>query len=113
MVVIFLFLFAFLNGFDFLSVIFKGSPNFSLTNFAPAYIKSFNSVISFVGISVNKSVLDLTVLQSWFLRKGNVIFLSDMILLMVFFSFFLLGQCLRLCVCGAWVIVMQCLVRSF
>ena len=56
--------------------------------------KSFNSVISVVGIFVNKpftfSVLDLSVLQSWFIREGNVIFFSDIILLvvsvLVFFS---------------------------
>ena len=74
-------------SFDFLSVVFKGTLIFSQTNFAPAHIKSFNSLISFVGIFVNKSftfsVSDLTVLQSWFLREGNVIFFSDMILLMV------------------------------
>ena len=36
-------------GFDFLlSVVFKGTPIFSQTNFASAYIKSFNSVMSFV-----------------------------------------------------------------
>ena len=74
-------------GFDFLSLVFKRIPIFSLTNFAPAYIKSLNSVMSFVGIFVNKSftflVSDLTVLQSWFLREGNVVFFSCMILLMI------------------------------
>ena len=54
--------------FDFPSKVFKGAPIFSLIHFDPAYIKSFNSVMSFVGIFINKSftfsVLDLTVLQS-------------------------------------------------
>ena len=59
--------------------------------------------MSFVGIFLNKSftfsVSDLTVLQSWFLWEGNVVFFWDMILLMVStLVFFLLGQCLRLCV---------------
>ena len=71
---------------------------------------------SFVGLFVNVvSVSDLTVLRSWFLNGGNVVFFSDMIHLMtstlVFFP--LLGQCLRFDVCGVWVIVMYCLVRSF
>ena len=88
-------------GFDLLTVVFKETPVFSQTNFAPTYIKSFNSVMSFVGIFVKKSftfsVLDLTVHQSLFLREGNVIFFSDMILLMVStLVFFLWGQCLRL-----------------
>ena len=65
-------------GFDFLSVVLKGKPIFSQTNFAPAYIKSFNSVMLFVGMFVNKSftfpVSDLTVLQSWFQREGNEVF---------------------------------------
>ena len=55
-------------GFDFLSVIFKETSIFSQTNFVPAYSKSFNSVMLFVEIFVNKSftfsVSDLTVLQS-------------------------------------------------
>ena len=98
-------------GFEFLSVVFKGTLIFSQTNFAPAYIKSCNSVMSFVGIFVNKSftfsVSDLTVLQSGFLREGNVVFFSDMILLMVsLLVFSLLDHCLRLCVDGTWVIVM-------
>ena len=41
--------------FDFLSVVFKGTPIFSQTRFAPAYIKSFNSEMLFVEIFVNKS----------------------------------------------------------
>ena len=60
-------------SFDFKSVVFRRTPSFSLTNLGPAYIKSFNSVTSFVGIFANKSftfsVSDLTVLQSWFLRR--------------------------------------------
>ena len=43
--------------------------------------------MSFIGMFFNKSftflVSDLTVLQSWFLREVNVVFFSDMILLMV------------------------------
>ena len=49
-------------------------------------VKSFNSMMSFVGIYVNKSftfsVSVLTVFQSWSLRKGNVVFFSDMIFVM-------------------------------
>ena len=37
-------------SFDIVFVVFKGNPVFSQTNFAPAFIKSFNSVMSFVGI---------------------------------------------------------------
>ena len=77
-------------------MVFKGTLIFSRTNFAPAYIKSFNSVMSFVRIFVNKSltfsVSDLTVLQSWFLREGNVVFFSDMILLMASTLVFPLGS---------------------
>ena len=43
------------SGYDFLSVVFKGTPIFTQTNFAPGHIKSFNSMISFIGIYVNKS----------------------------------------------------------
>ena len=43
--------------------------------------------MSFVGIFVSKSftfsVSDFTVFQSWSLRKGNVVFFSNMIFLMV------------------------------
>ena len=94
----------------------RGSRCFLLTNFAPGYIKTFNSVMlmSFIGLFVNKSftfsVSDLTVLKSWFLRESNVVFFSDMILQMVsILFFFLLDHCLLLCVCSAWVIVMECL----
>ena len=79
-------------------MVFKGNPIFPQTNFAPAYIKSFNFVMSFVEIFVIESftfsVLDLTVLQSWFLREGNGVFFSNMILLMVsiLVFFLLLGQ---------------------
>ena len=91
-------------------MVIKKTPIFSQTNFFPVYIKSFNSVMSFVGMFVNKSftfsVSNLTVLQFWFLRESKVVFFSDMILLMVFtFVFFFLGQCLHLCVCDVWVIV--------
>ena len=79
-------------SFDFLSVIFKGTSIFSKTNFAPAYIKLFNLVMSFDGVLVNKSFTfsasDLTVLQSLFLIEGNLVFFSDMILLMVSILFF-------------------------
>ena len=97
-------------SFDFLFVVFKETPIFfSLTNFVHVYIKSFNSMMSFVGIFVNNSftfsVSDLTVLQSWFLREGHVVFFSDMILLMVstlVFSFgslfvFVCLQCIGHC----------------
>ena len=74
-------------GFDFQPMVFKGTHIFPQTNFAPAYIKSFNFEVSFVGIFGNKPftflVLDLTVLQSEILREGNVVFFSDKILLMV------------------------------
>ena len=84
-------------GFDFLSLVLKETLIFSQTNFPPAYIKSFNSVMSFVGIFVNKSftfsVSDSTVIQSWFLREYNVVLFSDLILLMVsILVFFPLGS---------------------
>ena len=83
------------QGFNFLSVVFKGTPIFPQTNFAPAYIKSL------VGIFVNKSftfsVSDSTVLQSWFLREGNVVFISDMILLMV--SLLVFSSWVSVCIC--------------
>ena len=96
-------------GFDFLFVVFKETPIFSQTNFAPVYIKSLNSVISFVGIfvymSFTFSVSDLTVLQSWFPTEGNVVFFSDMILLMV--STFVFSSGASVCVfCICDVIVM-------
>ena len=81
-------------GFDFLSVVFWSTSTFSQNNFAPAYIKSLNSVMLFVRIFVNTlftfSVLDLTALQSWFQREGNVVFFSDIILFSISTSFFLL-----------------------
>ena len=87
-------------GFDFLPMVFKGTPIFPQTNFAPAYIKSFNSGM-FVGIFVNNSftfsVSDLTVLQSWFLKEGNVVFFSDMILLMVYTLVF--SSWVSVCIC--------------
>ena len=53
-------------SFDFLPIVFKVTPISSQINFAPTYIMSFISVMSFVGIFVNKSftfsVSDLTVL---------------------------------------------------
>ena len=56
--------------------------------------------MSFVGIFINKwftfSVLNLTVLQSWFLREDNVVFFSAMILLMV--STFVFSSRVNVCV---------------
>ena len=76
-------------------MVFRGTRIFSQINFGPAYIKLFNSVMSFVEIFINKSftflVSNLTVLQSWFLSEGNVVFFSDMILLIIStFIFFIL-----------------------
>ena len=72
-------------GNDFLSVVFRGIPILSQTNFVLAYIKSFNSVM-FVEILISKlitfTVSVLTVLQFWFLRKYIVVFISDKILFM-------------------------------
>ena len=88
------------SHFNFLSVVFKGSLIFSQINFAPAYIKSFYSVM-FIGIFVNKlftfSVLDLTVLQSWLLTEGNVVFFSITILLLVSISVF--SSWISVCIC--------------
>ena len=71
---------------------------------------SFNSVMSFVEILINKSftfsVSDLTLLLSWFLSEGNILFFSEMILFMIStFIFYFLDQCLRLFVCGASIII--------
>ena len=93
--------FSFHSGFEFLSVVYREGPIFSQINFALAYIKSFNSLMSFVGIIVNKSfnfsVSDLTFHQSWFLRESNVVFFSDMILLMIFT--FIFSSRVNVCVC--------------
>ena len=87
-------------GFHFLSAVFRDTSIFSLTNFAPAYIKSLKSVMLFVGIFVNQSftfsVSDLPVLQSWFLREQNVVFFSDMILFII--STFIFPSWLIVCV---------------
>ena len=86
-------------GFDFLSVVYSGTLIFSQTNFAPAYIKSFSSVM-FVGIFINRSltlsVLDFTVLLSWFTRESNVVFFSDRILFMI--STFIFSSRVSVCV---------------
>ena len=91
-----------LLSFDFLSVVFRGTPILLQTNFAPAYIESFNSEMSFFGVSVNKSftfsVSDLTFFQTWFLREDNVIFFLDIILLMI--STFVFVFRVSVCVCG-------------
>ena len=72
--------------------IYDSSLSSYQTNFSPVYSKSFNSVMSFVGLFVNKSftfsVSDLTVFQFGFLREGNVVFFSGMINLMVSTFFF-------------------------
>ena len=58
-------------GFEFLFLFFRGNQIFSLTNFAPAYISSFNSVMLFVEIYVINSFISsvsiLTGFLSWFL----------------------------------------------
>ena len=58
-----------------------------IADYAPAYIKSFNSMMSFAWIFVYKSftfsVSDLTVLQPWFRSEGNVVFFSNMIVLVI------------------------------
>ena len=96
--------------FDFLSVILKGTPILSQINFAPVYIKSFTSVISFVGIFINKSftfsVSNLTVLYSWFLREGMWFsFQTFFYWYLHSFFFFLSCQCLHLYVCNVRVVV--------
>ena len=45
------------SSFDFLPVVFRGTQMFLETNFAPAYIKSFNSVMLSVGIFVKRRSL--------------------------------------------------------
>ena len=107
-------------GFDFLPVVVRGAPIFSLINFTPAYIKSFNFVILFIGIFVNRSftlsVSDFTDLQSWFLREGNVVFLSNKSLFMIStFIISFLGQCLCRWVCGvsAFINYRLDLIKSF
>ena len=88
-------------GYKFLSVVFRETLIFSQANFTPAYIKLFNSVMSFVGIFVNESIIfsvsDLTLPQSWFLREGNVIFFLEMILLMI--STFTYSSWLNIFIC--------------
>ena len=66
----------------------KGNIDFSQTNFAPAKISSFNSVMLFVDICFNDlltfQVSARTIFESWFLNDDNLDFFSDMIL----FNFF-------------------------
>ena len=54
----------------------------------------------FVGIFINRvftfSVSNLTFLQSWFLREGDVVFFSDMILFMI--STFIFYSWVSVCV---------------
>ena len=75
-----------------------GTLIFSQTNFARAYIESFNSKMLFVGIFVNKlftfSVLDLlsTGLGSWEKARWFSFFFYG-----IYIHFFLSGQCLRFC----------------
>ena len=65
-------------GFDFSSVLFERILIFSQSNFAPAWICSFNSVILFVTIYVSTSFIlfdsALTVLHSLFLNNCKVVF---------------------------------------
>ena len=64
------------------------------TNFSPALIISFNSAL-FVEINVNNlllffSVYSLTFSQSWFVRDGNLVFFSNIILFIISAFIFLL-----------------------
>ena len=58
-------------------MVFKGTSIFSQTNFVPAYIISFNFMMSFVGIFVHKSftfsVSDLVLDR----RQGGFLFRDD------------------------------------
>ena len=87
-------------GFNFLSVVFRGTLSFSLTNFASANIKSFKSVMLFVGVFVHKSftfsVSDLTIPQSWFLRESNEVLFSDIVLFII--SSFIFSSWVSVCV---------------
>ena len=81
-------------------VVFKGTLIFSQNDFSPVYSKSFNTVMFFVGIFVNRSftfsISDSTVLLSWFQWKGNVGFFSDMVLLIV--STLVSSSCVCVCI---------------
>ena len=96
----------------------QGDPDFSQTNFALSYFKSFNSVMTFVGIFVNKSYtfsifgLDCSPVLVLERRQCGFLFRQDSFN-DIFINFSLLGHCLHLCVCSVSVIVMYCLVWSF
>ena len=72
------------SGFEFLFVFLRGTLILSKTNFSPALISSFNSVMFFVKKYINNpfsfSVSTSTFFQSWFLRDCNVVFFSNVIL---------------------------------
>ena len=87
------------SDFVFLRRFLKGTTILSPTNFAPAWISSFNSVMLSIGIFVNKlfffSISTKTFFQSWFLRDGNVVFFSIMIFFINPTS--ILSSCVNVC----------------
>ena len=86
----------------------RGLPIFSQTT----YIKSFSSVMSFIGIFHFLGFrLDCPPVSVPEKRQCGFHFRHDSFN-DIFISFFLLGKCLCLCAYGAWVIVMLCLFRS-
>ena len=81
-------------GFVFLFGFLRGTPIISQANFPPAQISSFIFVMQRVRIFVNNfftfSVCILTLVQSWFLRDGIIVFFSVMVFLYelkIYFSF--------------------------
>ena len=86
-------------GFEFLSVFFLGILILVQTNFSPAYISSFYSLMLFVEICINNSfifsVFALTIFLSWFLKESRVVFFSDIILFTV--SVFIFSSCVWVC----------------
>ena len=86
-------------GFDFFLLLFEGNPIFSQTNFAPAEIRSFNSVILFIDIYHNTAfilfVSFLTVIHSMFLNDSKVVF--SLFIILFKFSRFTFCSCDSAC----------------
>ena len=86
--------------FEFLFLFFRERLILSQTNFTPALIISFNSVMLFVEICVNNSFVFFQFLPwlfsiRWFLSDGNVVFFSGIILFII--SVFIFSSCVGLC----------------
>ena len=85
-------------GFEFLLVFFRETPILSLTNFSPALISSFNSMMFFFEIYVNNSFIFFNFYLDCFPVFG---FFSDIILFKI--SIFISSSASVYCVLFEWV----------